>query len=497
MRICVCLRLKQFGAASGRFCKTNALRRECLSSFETALTNDEMNYHDNVLRLIGNTPLIKLSRLNKGLKPLILAKMENLNPGFSVKDRIGISMVEAAEREGLLKPGGTIVEATSGNTGIGLAIVAAVRGYKCIFVMTDKASVEKARYLKALGADVVITPVSAKPGTPDHYVSTARRIAAETPNSFYPDQYSHPANPEAHYRTTGPELWEQTEGKITHFVSGIGTGGTISGTGRFLKEKNPNIKIIGADPIGSIYKTYKETGKIPETTPYLVEGIGQEVLPPNAQMRYVDEVLNISDHDSFETARQLSRHEGIFCGGSTGTNCAAALRVAHELDQDAVVVFIVCDTGEHYLSKFHSDEWMKEKRLLEPQKITAGLISETKGKQAPRALVTVAPGDLVAAALAKMNEMGLTQIPVMEDGKSVGSLRENHLLSKVFADRDLLEAPVSKVMDKGFPTVDIDDSVNAVSRKLRTSPAVLIEEYGRITGIITRHDVLDVSGDGE
>jgi len=452
-----------------------------------------MNYFENVLGLIGHTPLIKLNRLNKGLKPLVLAKMENLNPGFSVKDRIGISMIEAAEREGILKPGGTIVEATSGNTGIGLAIAASVRGYKCIFVMTDKSSVEKSRYLKALGADVVITPVSAKPGTPDHYVSTARRIAAETPNSFYPDQYSHPANPEAHYRTTGPELWEQTEGRITHFVSGIGTGGTISGTGRFLKEKNPNIKVIGADPFGSIYKTYKETGEIPETTPYLVEGIGQEVLPANAHMQYVDEVINITDRESFDIARQLGRVEGIFCGGSSGTNCAAALHIARDLDEDAVIVFIVCDTGEHYLSKFHSDEWMKEKRLLEPQKITAGLICETKGARSPKALVVVAPDDRVADALAKMNELGLTQIPVLQDGESVGSLRENHLLSRVFNERDLLEAPVSKVMDKGFPTVDVDANINVVSRKLRISPAVLIEEYGRITGIITRHDVLDTS----
>jgi len=454
----------------------------------------DMDYYQNVLGLIGHTPLIKLNRLSKGLKPLVLAKMENLNPGFSVKDRIGVSMIEAAERAGTLKPGGTIVEATSGNTGIGLAIAAAVKGYKCIFVMTDKASVEKSRYLKALGADVVITPVSAKPGTPDHYVTTARRIASETPNSFYPDQYSHPANPEAHYRTTGPELWEQSEGKITHFVSGIGTGGTISGTGRFLKEKNPNIKVIGADPFGSIYKTYKETGKITETTPYLVEGIGQEVLPANAHMQYVDEVMNISDRDSFEAARQLGRVEGIFCGGSSGTNCAAALRLARDLDENAVIVFVVCDTGEHYLSKFHSDEWMKEKRLLEPQKITAGLLNETKTKGAPRELVTVTPNELVSAALAKMNELGLTQIPVLEDGKSVGSLRENHLLSKVFNERDLLEAPVSKVMDKSFPIVDVDDDVNVVSRKLRTSPAVLIEEYGRITGIITRHDLLDTSG---
>jgi cystathionine beta-synthase len=450
-----------------------------------------MDYHDNVLELVGHTPLVKLNRLNKGLKPLMLAKMENLNPGFSVKDRIGISMIEAAEREGTLKPRGTIVEATSGNTGIGLAIAAAVKGYKCIFVMTDKASVEKSRYLKALGADVVICPVSAKFGTADHYVSTARRIAAETPNSFYPDQYSHPANPEAHYRTTGPEIWEQTEGRITHFVSGIGTGGTISGTGRFLKEKNPNVRIIGADPFGSIYKTYKDTGTVPETTPYLVEGVGQEVLPANAHMQYVDEVINIADGESFEVARQLGRVEGIFCGGSSGTNCAAALHIARDLDENGVIVFVICDTGEHYLTKFHSDEWMKEKRLLEPQKMTAGLIAETKGARSPKNLISIGPGERVADALAKMDELGLTQVPVLDDGKSVGSLRENHLLSKVFRDRELMSASVSEVMEAGFPTVDPDEELKQVTRKLRSSPAVLVEEYGRITGIITRHDVLD------
>jgi len=401
-------------------------------------------------------------------------------------------MIQAAEREGKLKPGGTIVEATSGNTGIGLALAAAVKGYKCIFVMTDKASVEKARYLKALGADVVITPVSAKPGTPDHYVSTAQRIAKETPNSFYPDQYSHPANPEAHYRTTGPEIWDQTEGKITHLVAGIGTGGTISGTGRFLKEKNPNIKVVGADPYGSIFKTYKETGKIIETTPYLVEGIGQEVVPPNADMRYVDEVINITDGDSFEMSRQLGRVEGIFCGGSSGTNLAAALQVARDLDEEAVVVFIICDTGEHYLSKHHSDEWLKEKRLLEPQKMTAGLISGTKGNYAPRSLVWVSPSDKVSDALAKMNELGLTQLPVLVEGRPVGSLRENRALAKVVRNRHLLESSVSEVMEASFPTVDIDASANDVTRRLQSSPAVLVEEYGRITGIITRHDVLDL-----
>jgi cystathionine beta-synthase len=339
---------------------------------------------------------------------------------------------------------------------------------------------------------VVITPVSAKPGTPDHYVSTAQRIAKETPNSFYPDQYSHPANPEAHYRTTGPEIWEQTEGKITHFVAGIGTGGTISGTGRYLKEKSPEIKVIGADPFGSIFKTYKETGKIIETTPYLVEGIGQEVVPANAQMQYVDEVMNITDGESFEMSRLLSRTEGIFCGGSSGTNVAAALRVARDLDKDALVVFIVCDTGEHYLSKHHSDEWLKEKRLLEPQKMTAGLISGTKGANAPESLVSVSPADKLNEALAKMNELGITQMPVLEEGHPVGSLRENRVLTKVVRNRALLEAPVSEVMEASFPTVDVDAGAAEVVQHLQTSPAVLVEEYGRITGIITRHDVLDL-----
>lgn len=451
-----------------------------------------MHYHDNILGLVGRTPLVKLNRMARGIQATLLAKMENLNPGYSVKDRIGVAMIEAAESEGLLKPGGTIVEATSGNTGIGLALAAAVKGYKCIFVMTDKSSVEKSRYLKALGADVVITPVSAKPGTPDHYVSTAKRIASETPNSFYPDQYSHPANPEAHYRTTGPEVWEQTDGKVTHFVAGIGTGGTISGTGRYLKEQNPKIQIIGADPYGSIFKTFKETGKLIEATPYLVEGIGQEVVPPNVHIKYVDDVINVTDRESFEMSRQMGRLEGLFCGGSTGTNVAAALRVAREAPADAVIVFIVCDTGEHYLSKHHSDEWMKEKRLLEPQKITAGLIKGTKGSQAPQSLIWVAPSDKLADALAKMNELGLTQLPVLEDGRPVGSVRENRALSKVVKNRDLLEAPVSEVMEASFPTVDVDASSNEVTRRLQSSPAVLVEEYGRIVGIITRHDVLDI-----
>jgi cystathionine beta-synthase len=453
-----------------------------------------MKFYSDVLGLIGNTPMVKINRLaeQQGIKAQIFAKMENLNPGFSVKDRIGISMIEAAEKDGSLKPGGTIVEATSGNTGIGLAMVAAVKGYKCVFVLTEKASVEKSRYLKSLGADVVICPAAAKPGTPDHYVETARRIASETPNSFYPDQYNHPANPAAHYRTTGPEIWRDTDGKITHFVASIGTGGTISGTGRYLKEKNPDIKIIGADPYGSIFKTYKESGHVPEATPYLVEGIGQSLPVGNADMKAIDEIINVTDRESFELARQLSRVEGIFCGGSTGTNFAAALKVAKNLDENSLVVFIVCDTGEHYLTKFHSDEWMKEKLLLEPQKITAGLITGTKTASAPHDLIFVAPDELVSDALMRMNANGVTQLPVLENHKSVGSIKESRILTKLLENRELLQTNVSELMDKSFPVLDMDASFNDIKKQLQKSPAVLIEDFKRITGIITRSDVLDL-----
>lgn len=453
-----------------------------------------MKFYNDILGLVGNTPMVRVNHITKKhkIKAQIYAKMENLNPGYSVKDRIGVSMIDWAEKEGVLKKGGTIIEATSGNTGIGLALVAAVRGYKCIFVLTDKVSVEKMRYLKSLGADIVVCPSAAKHGTPDHYVSTAKRISEETPNSFYPDQYNHPANPAAHYATTGPELWADTEGKITHFVSGIGTGGTISGTGRYLKEKNPKIKIIGADPYGSIFKTYKESGHVPEATPYLVEGIGQSLPVGNADLGIVDEIINITDRESFEYARELSRREGIFCGGSTGTNFAAALKIAKDLDENAVVVFIVCDTGEHYLTKFHSDEWMKEKLLLEPTRITAGLINETKNSGAPEALIFASPDDIVSDALKMMDESGVTQIPVIDGHSSVGSLRESHVLAKLLNDRDLLDGKVADVMDKSFPIVDVDTSLKEIKAKLQKSPAVLIEDFKRITGIITRSDVLEL-----
>jgi cystathionine beta-synthase len=449
---------------------------------------------NNVLELIGNTPLVRINNITRelGIKTPVYAKMESLNPGYSVKDRIGVSMVNWAEREGILKKGGTIIEATSGNTGIGLALVAAVRGYRCIFVLTEKASTEKVRYLKGLGADIVVCPAAAKPGTPDHYVSTAKRIAEETPNSFYPDQYNHPENPAAHYRTTGPEIWNDTDGKITHFVASIGTGGTISGTSRYLKEMNPAIRVIGADPYGSIFKTYKETGSVPEATPYLVEGIGQNLPVGNADLNIIDEIINITDRESFDMARQLGRKEGIFCGGSTGTIASAAMKVAKDLDENSLIVFIVCDTGEHYLSKFHSDEWMKEKLLLEPQRMTARLIAETKNGSSPQQLIFATPDETVSDALARMNENGITQMPVLENNSSVGSLRESGVLTRLLENRDLMNARVSDIMEDSFPVVDVDAGLNEIKAKLQKSPAVLLEDFKRITAIITRSDVLDL-----
>jgi cystathionine beta-synthase len=451
-----------------------------------------MNYKNNVLELIGNTPLVKLNKLAKGLKPLVLAKMESYNPGGSVKDRIGIAMIERAERAGDLKPGGTIVEATSGNTGIGLALAGAIKGYRCVFVMTEKSSQEKARYLKGLGADVIVVSAAAKPDTPEHYVSVAKRIARETPNAILTNQYANPANPEKHFKTTGPELWEATEGRITHFVAGLGTGGTISGTGRYLKEQNPNIKIIGADPVGSVFKTYKETGKLMSASPYLVEGIGQELIPENVHLKYVDEIINVTDRDSFSTARRLCREEAIFCGGSTGTNAWAALKVAESAGENDIIVFIVCDTGERYLSKFLSDEWLKEKQLLGPERMTLSLLNESKLHAGKPRLISISPDTLIGDALKLMNERGLSQLPVLEDGKAVGSARESHLMARLLDERSLLNEPVRAVMDEAFPVVSETVDVERAMKYLKDSPALLIEEYGRIVGIITRHDVIDI-----
>ncbi len=450
-----------------------------------------MKYKTNILEAIGNTPLIKLNKVNRGLKPQIFAKLESANPGGSVKDRIGVSMLEDAERSGKIKPGGTIIEATSGNTGIGLALACAVKGYKSIFVVTDKVSSEKINYLKALGGDVIVVSNAVGHDHPDYYITVARKINDETPNSIFMYQYSNPANPEIHYKTTGPEIWEQTDGKITHFVAGIGTGGTISGVGRFLKEKNPSIQIIGADPNGSILKEFKEKGSIAKGNPYLVEGIGQDCLPKNVQFEYIDKIFNISDMDSFNFARMLSREEGIFCGGSTGTILGVTLEIAKDLDENAVIVFVVCDTGERYLTKFHSDEWLKEKRLLPTEIRTLKDISIAKRNGKKNELVSLSAKDKVRDAVEVLSTKGFSQLPVIDDGQAVGSVREARLMSSLLGNHSLLEVNIEDIMEPSFPTLDERTELNIVKKYLSDSPAVLVTEYGRIKDIITRYDILE------
>ena len=452
-----------------------------------------MNYKNNVIELIGNTPLIKLNKINKGLKPQIFAKLESSNPGGSVKDRIGIAMLEAAEKDGKISPGGTVIEATSGNTGIGLALACAVKGYKTIFVVTDKVSSEKVNYLKALGGEVIVVSNAVEPDSPEYYVNVAKRISKETPNSFFPYQYSNRANPEIHYRTTGPEIWRDTDGKITHFVSSIGTGGTISGAGRFLKEKNPDIQVIGADPLGSIFKTYKETGKIIKGTPYLVEGIGQDCLPENVHFQYIDKIINISDKDSFAASRRLTKEEGIFCGGSTGTIVHVALEISKELSENDVVVFIVCDTGERYLSKAHNIEWLRNNRMLETEIKILRDISDAKKLKGNEEIVFVHPETPVKEVLKIIQDNGYSNIPVMHDRKAVGCIRENRLMSRVLKNPKLLNSTAENVWDDCFPVLDAKTDITEVREYLKNNPAILVSDFGRITDIITRYDLLEYS----
>ncbi|MCH8169865.1 MAG: pyridoxal-phosphate dependent enzyme [Bacteroidetes bacterium] len=452
-----------------------------------------MEFKNNILEAVGNTPLIKINRINKGLKPQIFAKLESLNPGGSVKDRIGIFMLEAAEKDGKIKPGGTIIEATSGNTGIALSLACAVKGYKSICVLTDKVSAEKINYLKALGTDVIVVSNELEHDHPDFYINVARKIEKETPNSIYLYQYGNPANPEAHYKTTGPEIWRQTDGKITHFITGIGTGGTISGVGRYLKEKNPDVQIIGADPFGSIFKEYKETGNLAEGEPYLVEGIGQDCLPANVHFQYIDKIINITDQDSFKYARLLTIEEGIFSGGSTGTIVSAMLQVAAELDENAVIVFIVCDTGERYLTKFHSNEWLRDKRLSTNGTKTLKDIIEAKNLGKERELVSVKSTDKIKTAIELLNLRGFSQLPVIDDGISVGSVRESQLMTLVLKEPELLTKPISQVMEKSLPPIDDKTEISAVKNYLSDSPAILVTEYGRIIDIVTRYDIIEHS----
>jgi len=447
--------------------------------------------YDSVLETIGWTPLIRLGRIGAGIRTPIFGKAEYANPGGSVKDRIGLAIIEAAEQRGELKPGGTIVEGTSGNTGVGLAIAASLRGYRCIFTMPDKMSQEKVRLLKAYGAEVVITPTAVPPDHPDHYIVKAKQIVLETPGAVLADQFYNPVNPEAHYLTTGPEIWEQTGGKVTHFVAGAGTGGTVSGAGKYLKEQNPKVRVVAGDPIGSLYTHYHRTKAMGEGHPYKVEGIGGDKIPTTIWFDQIDEFRQVPDRTSFTMARRLAREEGILVGGSAGLNVWLAIEIARELDDPAaMVVTILADTGERYLSKVFSDEWMQENQMLEAPRVTVEQLLERRPATAP-ALVSVAPAAAVRQALNLMTTYGVSQIPVVENGESVGGLIEGTLMTRALAQPALLDRPVREVMEQPFPEVDAGAPADRVGAMLtRESPATLVRKDGKLIGIVSRYDVL-------
>jgi len=447
--------------------------------------------YGDVLETIGWTPLIRLNKVTGGLRTPVYAKAEFFNPGGSVKDRIGIAMIEAAEREGRLKPGGLIVEATSGNTGVGLAIAAAVKGYRCIFTMPDKMSQEKARLLRALGAEVIITPTAVPPDHPDNYIMKGRAIAAAHDNAIFADQHYNPINPEVHYRTTGPEIWEQTEGKITHFVCAPGTGGTVSGAGRYLKEKNPKIRVVAGDPVGSIYTEYAKTHKKGEGLPYKVEGIGGDKIPTSLHFDVIDEWIFVTDKDAMLMARRLAKEEGLFVGGSTGVNVVSALEVALRLDDPkAFVVTVLADTGERYLSKVYNEEWLRENELVDDERPTVGRLVAAKNSDAPP-LIHVAPEASVRQALNLMNTYNVSQLPVLDGGDGVGAVSEQALMARAIGQPKTLDSPVREVMDPPFPVVDSQSPVAQLATLLsRTTPAALVRRDGTVVGIVTRYDLL-------
>ncbi|MEX1186217.1 MAG: pyridoxal-phosphate dependent enzyme [Gemmatimonadaceae bacterium] len=455
-------------------------------------SSEKLKRYDSVLDTIGWTPLIRLNRVTRGIRTPVYVKAESYNPGGSIKDRIGLPIIEQAERDGRLKRGGTIVEATSGNTGVGLALAAVLKGYKCIFTMPDKMSQEKVRLLKAYGAEVIITPTAVPPDHPEHYLVMARRIAAETPNAVFADQFYNEANPDAHYATTGPEIWEQTEGRITHLVLTAGTGGTATGAGRYLKEKNPKVRLIMGDPAGSILaeKWRTKGASTAEGAPYKVEGIGQDKVPGTLDMSLVDEFHTVSDKDAFAMARRLTREEGLFAGGSSGLNTHLALQVAKQLDDpDALVVTVLADTGERYLSKLYSDEWMRENQLLDAPRVSLEDVLLRKTSKSP-GIVSTTPGASVRQAVGLMTLHDVSQLPVMDGDDCVGSVSDWALSQKTLADPKLLDASVADVMDSPFPVVDANQPVEGIVKLLsKSTPAVLVRDDGRL-GIVTRSDML-------
>ncbi len=447
--------------------------------------------YNSIIDTIGNTPLLRLHKLNKGIKGTILVKVEYFNPGNSIKDRMAVKMVEDAEKAGLLKPGGTIIEGTSGNTGMGLALAAIAKGYKCIFTTTDKQSKEKTDVLRAMGAEVIVCPTNVAPSDPQSYYSMAARLNKEIPNSFYPNQYDNLSNTVAHYETTGPEIWKDTEGKITHYVCGVGTGGTMCGVGKFLKEKNASIKTIGVDTYGSVFKKYKETGIFDENEiyPYRTEGIGEDILPKNVDFNLIDQFIKVTDKDAAVMTRRLSREEGLFVGWSSGSAVHGALEYAKEhLKETDVMVVILPDHGTRYLGKIYNDDWMKQHGYLESKTFASArdIISSQN-----RNVITVSANDTVADAIGKMTKEGISQVPVLNGSQVAGSLTDSNVLKRLIEDPSIKNKTVGEIMDAPFIFVGLDDTIDVLSSLItKENAALLIHDEKEQVHIITRADLL-------
>jgi len=454
---------------------------------------------NNILETMGSTPLIRLNRLTKSIEPEIYVKADYMNPGGSVKDRISKWMIDDAERRGVLKPGGTIIEGTSGNTGMGLALVAVTRGYKVVFTINDKQSREKIDLLKAFGAEVIVCPTAVEPEDPRSYYSVAKKLAREIPNSYYPNQYENPMNPQAHYETTGPEIWDDTEGKITHFVCGMGTGGTISGVGRYLKEKNPDIKIIGVDPVGSLYYDFVKLGKVGKATTYVVEGIGEDFFPGTMNLKIIDDVVQVNDEECFVWARRLAKKEGIFTGGSGGGCVSGALRIAKNCKKGDFIVVFLPDSGTRYLSKIYNDGWMQEHGYVDAEvAISAADVIRVKHQNGKsRDLVIVRPYQTVFHALQTMQKEDISQLPVLEDDNhSIGTIFEDQILNLALQGKDLRKLVIREVMGPALPQVPSNAPVERITHILsHDSPAVFVEMPGGKLEVLTKFDLMDtISG---
>lgn len=451
-----------------------------------------MNFKNNVLETIGNTPLIKLNKVVKDVKALVLAKIEPFNPGHSIKDRMAVQMIDDAEAAGLLKPGGTIIECTSGNTGMGLAITAAVRGYKCIFTTSDKQSKEKTDMLKALGAEVIVCPTNVEPTDPRSYYSVAERLSKQIPNSYWCNQYDNLSNTKAHYLTTGPEIWEQTDGKVTHLVVGVGTGGTVSGVAKYLKERNPNIKVWGIDTYGSVFKKYHETGIFDEKEiyPYITEGIGEDILPKNVDFSLIDHFEKVSDADGALAARRLAREEGLLMGYSAGSALAGLLQLKDKLTDKDVVVIIFHDHGSRYVKKIFNDDWMRERGFLDKELMVKDILDN----HANRELITVRSEDKVRDALHVMKEYDISQMPVMKGDEIVGSVSENTILTFILENPlNHAEKPVSEIMDDPFPLVNEDLPISKLNKFVsKKVPAVMAKDKSGKMHILTKYDILQM-----